>query len=170
MLCELCQNHDATVHLTQVLEGAVKKMHLCEACAKESGVDLQNPVSIADLLLGLGVAPKGAPEGPGRTCPRCHLRQEDFKKTGRLGCPSCYETFAAELAPLLKAMHRRDQHVGKIPQGQVARIQTTVELARLQQELEEAVAREDFEQAARLRDRLQNLRRGPEGGGERTGA
>ena len=67
-------------------------------------------------------------------------------------------------------MHRRDQHVGKIPQGQVARIQTTVELARLQQELEEAVAREDFEQAARLRDRLQNLRRGPEGGGERTGA
>ena len=163
MLCEVCQQNQASVHLTQVVDGAVKKLHLCESCARESGVDLQNPVSIADLLLGLGQA-AGSEEKSDKSCPACHMKQSDFRKTGRLGCPLCYEAFSEELGPLIRAMHRRDQHVGRIPKGQAVRIRRAAELNRLQKAMDEAVAREDFEEAARLRDQVQRLRRDPTGG------
>ncbi len=162
MLCEVCQHNQATVHLTQVVNGAVKKLHLCEACAKESGVDLQNPVSIADLLLGLGQPAQGSAAAD-KACPACHMTQGDFRKTGRLGCPVCYEAFAEELGVLIKAMQRHDQHVGHIPRGQAVRIRRTAEMNRLQKAMDEAVARENFEDAARIRDQIQQLRREAEG-------
>ena len=56
MQCELCKEREATVHLTQVMDGAIKKLHLCEDCAAKSGVDVNGPLSISDILLGLGVA------------------------------------------------------------------------------------------------------------------
>ena len=161
MQCEICQEEPATVHLTQVVNGHVKKMHLCAACAEASGVDLENPASMADLLLGFGVEPGKARAGEAdRACPHCHLRRSDFKKTGRLGCPRCYDTFAAELAPMLRAMHRRDHHTGKTPAGQPGPPPPPAEsdLPRLERELAEAIAAEHYEQAARLRDEIRKRR------------
>jgi protein arginine kinase activator len=157
MKCEACQKEEATVHLTQVINGEVRKMHLCEECAAEKGVDIQNPASIADVLLGLG-QPQGERPASRAACPNCHLRPADFKKSGRLGCPACFEAFREELEPLLKSMHRTDQHFGKVPRGQSDRIKRSAESAMLQRRLEEAIAAERFEEAAELRDRLQGLR------------
>ena len=56
MLCDLCKNKEATVHLTQMVEGETKKIDLCESCAKEKGVDDPAGFSLADLLLGLGAS------------------------------------------------------------------------------------------------------------------
>jgi len=123
MKCERCQEDEATVHLTQVVNGAVKKLHLCEDCAAQSGVDVHNPMSMAELLLGFGKgAAADAPAAPGdaRSCPRCHLRGADFRKTGRLGCPECYTAFRAELSPLIRSMHRKERHAGKRPLGAAA--------------------------------------------------
>lgn len=158
MLCELCKEREATVHLTQVIDSAVKKLHLCEACAGKNGVDLQGPLSISDILLGLGVQKEPAGAGSERSCPRCHMRRTDFKKTGRFGCAECYTAFAEELPPLLKAMHRADRHTGKIPQRESARVQASAELAALQQQMEKAISGEKFEEAARLRDSIQACR------------
>ena len=148
MQCELCKEREATVHLTQVIEGAIKKLHLCEDCAAKSGVDVHGPLSISDILLGLGVAKE----------PAGHMRRTDFKKTGRFGCAECYHAFAEELPPLLKAMHRADQHTGKIPRRESARVLAGAELATLQQNMEKAIAAENFEEAASLRDRIQACR------------
>lgn len=160
MLCESCNEREATVHLTQVADGSVKKIHLCEDCAAKSGFDVKGPMSITDILLGMGGAVDAAGGGDEKTCPRCHMRRADFKKTGRLGCPDCYETFAAELLPLIKAMHRSDQHVGKIPAGEDAQVRITAEVADLQKKLDQAVADENYEEAARLRDEIQRRRAG----------
>lgn len=159
MLCESCKEREATVHLTQVVDGAIKKLHLCEDCAAKSGIDLQGPISITDILLGMGVSKPADPLDGERTCPRCHMRRTDFKKTGRFGCATCYEAFAEELPPLLKAMHRSDQHVGKVPQRENARVQAGAELSHLQKEMEKAIAAENFEAAARLRDQILECRR-----------
>ena len=56
MLCDICKQNVATVHLTQMVEGKTKKVDLCEACSKEKGVDDPTGFSLADLLLGLGAA------------------------------------------------------------------------------------------------------------------
>jgi len=165
MQCELCKEHEATVHLTQVVGSEVKKVNLCESCAAKSGLDIKGTISITDLLMGLsgatapggGKASRAAAETE-RACPRCHMRRADFRKTGRLGCADCYETFAEELGPMLHNMHRAHQHTGKIPARESKRVQSTAEAAALQKSLEKAIAEENFEEAARLRDRLAALR------------
>ena len=62
--------------------------------------------------------------------------------------------FAEELPPLLKAMHRSEQHVGKVPEAEITRFRASQELVRLEEELRKAVAEERFEDAAQARDRL----------------
>ncbi|MDZ4199758.1 MAG: UvrB/UvrC motif-containing protein [Kiritimatiellia bacterium] len=159
MKCEICQEEDATVHLTQVLDGSVKKLHLCETCAAESGVDIQSPVSIADLFVGLNKSQPREQRIAGPACPGCGLKPADFKKTGRLGCPQCYETFAERLAPLIRAMQRGDRHVGKTPgDAGAARPPDADELKR---RLDQAIAEERFEDAAQWRDRLAEWSRKP---------
>src|SRR5437870_13271714 len=104
MLCDVCKCNDATVFLTQILEGKMQKVNLCDSCSKEKGVQDPTGFALADLLLGLGAAQeieKGG--GAAQKCPECGFSQADFKKTGRLGCPVCYDTFGEGLASLLKA-------------------------------------------------------------------
>jgi protein arginine kinase activator len=159
MQCEVCKEREATVHLTQVVEGAIKKLHLCQACAEKKGIDLQGPVSITDFLLKMGVAAEPAAElDPEKSCPKCHARRTDFKKSGRLGCDACYEAFSDEMPELLKSIHRSDRHTGKAPRLMRGRIQAAEELAALQKAMEEAIGAEKFEEAARLRDRIQECR------------
>ncbi|MFN2350747.1 MAG: UvrB/UvrC motif-containing protein, partial [Kiritimatiellia bacterium] len=152
--------NSATVHLTQMVNNEVKKLHLCEQCAAESGLDVNSAVSISDVLLGLGSGRGGGSEKSARVCPTCHMRLEDFRKTSRMGCQHCYTAFQAELLPLLEAMHRGHQHIGKKPAGAAA----TVSLRDLRQALNTAVAAERYEEAAELRDRIRALESKPPAG------
>ena len=154
MICEMCKEREATVHLTQVVDGAIKKLHLCEDCATKNGFDVQGPISITDILLGMGVDKDPASVATETSCPRCHMRRTDFTTTGRFGCAFCYEAFAEELPPLLKAMHRSDRHTGKIPAVEGVRVRASAELATLQEQLDKAITTENYEEAARLRDAI----------------
>ncbi len=155
MLCEICKTQEATVHLTQVIDGSIKKLHLCEHCAQQNGFDMQGPISITDILLGMGGKREDTtPAVTERSCPRCHMRRSDFKKSGRFGCSSCYDAFSDDLPPLLRAMHRKDQHVGKVPASEAVRLKAVKELTSLQENLEKAIAEENYENAARLRDQI----------------
>src|SRR5437899_8524545 len=118
MTCDVCKTNQATVFLTQIVDGQMKKINLCESCSKEKGVTDPTGFALADLLLGLGAAQE-IEKGSGQKCPSCGFTQADFKKTGRLGCPVCYETFGDALGALLKAMHKGTAHAGKIPSRQM---------------------------------------------------
>jgi protein arginine kinase activator len=157
MKCECCHEAEATIHLTQVIEGEVKKLNMCQDCAQKNGIDLNSPISITDVLLGLGQA-KTFIKPPGSefdlACGRCQMTRAEFKKNGRLGCPDCYNAFLGELNAVMKAMHHSGQHVGKIParQGNEARI--SAQVAALQKELEQAIVKEQYEVAANIRDKI----------------
>ena len=99
MLCCVCKQKEAKVHLTQIADDKVQKVDLCEDCAKEKGVNDPTGFSLADLLLGLGGSPESAASADSTelSCPRCGFTLADHKKTGRLGCSDCYTTFAAGL-------------------------------------------------------------------------
>ena len=103
MICEVCQQENATVHLTQIISGKMQKIDLCEKCAKEKGVADPAGFSLADMLLGLGAADEIKSSAAQEVaCPNCGFTQPDFKKTGRLGCPQCYTTFNDGLSVILK--------------------------------------------------------------------
>jgi protein arginine kinase activator len=162
MLCDICKQNVATVHLTQMVEGKTKKVDLCESCSKAKGVDDPTGFSLADLLLGLGAAQEmeqaSASAGGELKCPHCGFTQADFKKTGRLGCAECYTTFAEGLESLLRTMHKGTKHVGKAPQILKQSQDLTDKLKTLQKKLEKAISEEDFEAAVHLRDDISEVK------------
>jgi protein arginine kinase activator len=160
MLCGLCKQNKAKVHLTQITGDKMQKVDLCEECAKEKGVTDPAGFSLADLLLGLGASQEmeEASGGTDLKCPHCGFTQADFKKTGRLGCSECYQTFAGGLEALLKSMHKGTRHAGKIPAGRRRTQDLRERLDALQLQLNKAVMAEDFERAAVLRDDIVQAR------------
>ncbi|KAB2644887.1 MAG: excinuclease ABC subunit B [Verrucomicrobia bacterium] len=157
MNCDACKASQATVFLTQIVDGKMQKVNLCEACSKEKGVTDPTGFALADLLLGLGAAQEMERGGTVQKCPTCGFSQADFKKTGRLGCGACYQTFSEGLATLLKGMHKGTEHIGKIPARALQSIQRDSQVRTLQRDLRKAVAAEDYESAARLRDQLKQF-------------
>ena len=162
MLCTICKEKPATVHLTQIVGDKMQKLDLCEDCAKTKGVNDPTGFGLVadlDLMLGLGAAQQleQVAGGAGLKCPRCGFTQADFKKSGRLGCPECYATFAEGLAGLLKSMHKGTRHIGKAPEALRATRENADRLKSLQAKLAKAIKDENYEQAATLRDEIKQL-------------
>ena len=152
--CDLCSK-PATVHLTQIVNSKIHKVDLCEACAQAKGVTDPGGFSLADLLLKASLNPE--PAGDIR-CESCGFTQQDFKKTGRFGCPSCYQHFSGMLEPLLDTMHKGVVHTGKVPQRALDRKSLYERLTQLETELDQAIKAERYEDAARYRDELHQVR------------
>ena len=158
MTCDKCDNK-ATVFLTHLEGGQMKKTCLCESCAAEQGV--------ADpLKFSMGaVAPPSAGSGQivmdahrqSLSCPVCHFSMKHLQKVGRLGCPECYSTFRDEVRQMLPNMHRGVTHKGRIPEGAAERERRRIKIAELTESLDAAIALENFEDAAALRDELMQL-------------
>jgi protein arginine kinase activator len=157
MLCDVCKQNQATVFLTQIVDGKMQKVNLCESCSKEKGVTDPTSFELTDLLYGLGAAQEMERGSTAQKCPTCGFSQADFKKTGRLGCANCYTTFADGLASLLKGMHKGTDHVGKVPARMAKTIERETQLKTLQRDLRKAVASEDYEVAATLRDQIRHM-------------
>lgn len=156
MVCDICKKNEATVHLTQILDNKMLKIDLCEVCSKAKGLQEATGFSLADLQVGLGAAEEiGADIG--MKCPVCGFTQADFKKTGRLGCSACWETFEHGLASLLKAMHKSDRHLGKVPSKAAHTLVITERIKELSDNLEKAVREEKYEDAAHIRDQIRQL-------------
>ena len=164
MLCCICKEKEASVHLTQIAGDKMQKVDLCEECAKTKGVNDPTGFSLADLLLGLGASQEIEQAGGGAEikCPRCGFTQADFKKAGRLGCSQCYQTFSEALDGLLKTMHKGTRHVGKAPEALRKTRDTSDQLKVLQKKLGKAIEDEDFEAAAALRDEIKRASRLPD--------
>ena len=157
MVCDVCKTNQATVFLTQIVDGKMQKVNLCESCSKEKGVTDPTGFALADLLLGLGAAQEIEKSGTLQKCPACGFSQADFKKTGRLGCSLCYDTFSEGLNSLLKAMHKGTSHVGKVPARLMESLQFDATMKTLQKELDKAVGQENYETAADIRDQIKHL-------------
>jgi protein arginine kinase activator len=152
--CDLCSK-PATVHLTQIVNNKIHKVDLCEACAQAKGVTDPGGFSLADLLLKASLNPEPAGE---LRCEACGLTQQDFKKTGRFGCPACYQAFANALDPILDSMHKGTTHIGKVPQRALDRKSLYERLTKLETELDLAIKSERYEDAARYRDEIHQVR------------
>jgi protein arginine kinase activator len=163
MQCDRCNQKPAAIHLTQIVDNSVTTVHLCEECAAEKGV--QTSATVANFPLsgflasvGKGAAAALPPGEDGRKCDFCGATLQDFRDTGRLGCPHCYTTFEPHLRDLLRRIHGSSQHVGEIylqptsgTEGQPHQLNS------LRLRLRRAIESENFELAAELRDQIRVL-------------
>ncbi|WP_176014255.1 UvrB/UvrC motif-containing protein [Victivallis sp. Marseille-Q1083] len=176
MLCEICKHNEATIHIQEIVGGNKKTMHICSDCAAQKqsngGLDFGG-FNLAEMLYNLSAKftdpATGAKERreedaavePANACPNCGWDIVGLRKTGRLGCPVCYETFKEVIDEALTKMHRGKVHVGKMPHDghDADNSQWLRELTMAQQSLAESVKREEYEQAAVFRDRINELKK-----------
>ena len=178
MLCNVCEKNEAKVHLTQMVEGKIRKVDLCETCAKDKGIDDPTGFSLTDVLTGMEAVQTA--EGPASEtgsqveCTFCGYTQSEFKKSGRLGCSQCYDVFEEGLEQVFKTMHRGVRHTGKVPEKLRSSKALYDRSRELQTRLDVAIGEENFEEAAVLRDELKEVRgeieqlETPERGGDET--
>lgn len=159
MLCDICGKTDATVHLTEIVNDKMTKLHLCEECAKAKGAEMEEHFGLSDLMAGLAdLGTNLEPEAMSAIkCPACGFTYQDFKKLGRLGCGDCYEAFKKQLDPLLKRIHGANRHVGKVPLMAGKTMKEDRTLQEMKIALEKAITSEEFEEAAKLRDKIRTL-------------
>lgn len=150
--------------LTQIVNGKVSELALCEACARAKGLFDPQSLTFAEKFFPeefkervdklvrelsahatVGEQSSPPPMSLLSSCPVCGFGVEDYRRTGHLGCPDCYSVFARELNPGTEADPEPVQESASITK------------ARLQKELQQAIAREDYERAATLRDQINAL-------------
>lgn len=158
-----CGKKLATIHVTEIVGGEKKELHLCEDCAQKQKVLFSTIESVGDLkeiFSGLvSEAAQGQPEGlEGLQCSECGITYEEFQKTTRFGCPNDYEVFRDAVDPLLERIHGTTEHQGKaVTPPAVTR--PADRLIELRAELRKAVAEEAYERAAHIRDQIYELKR-----------
>jgi protein arginine kinase activator len=160
MLCDVCGKNPATVHLTEIIDTQMNELHLCEECARQKSVQMEQQFGLSDLLAGLAEfekSPDKESESVAVKCPSCGLSYAEFKKIGRLGCGQCYGAFKKYLGPLLKKIHGSGQHSGKAPAQSASSPVVPSDLQELRKGLQKAIEDEAFEDAARIRDQIKEL-------------
>lgn len=160
MLCQICGEKEASLHLKEIVEGEVRSFHVCEVCAKEKGLNesfFLPAFSLSNLIAGLSEFQAEPEEKKIVICPGCKLTFSDIQKKGKIGCSSCYRTFKDYLTPLLGRIQSRTSHSGKIPlRGKTKDIRER-QIYELGKNLEEVVKKEEYEKAAQLRDKIRHL-------------
>lgn len=170
MLCDECKKREATVHMTSVINNEKKEQHLCSVCANKLqqegkfspfasfGSDMWDHDFFTNDFFTNMLYPKGfLSEQEQRRCPQCGISYKEFNRTGKFGCDKCYDTFSAELEPLLQRLQGTTEYDGRVPNRGDSLLKIKHEIKGLKQQLTDAIKAEQFEEAAKYRDKIKQL-------------
>ena len=170
MKCDVCDS-EATVFLTQIINGQMTTVNLCDACSKAKGVTDEAGFGLAEAFLSTNTPENQTAE---IVCGACGFTASQLKKIGRMGCPECYGAFREGLDNLLRAMHKGTRHVGKVPgktpelselkltapptpKPRAAKKAAAPSVAQLREQLDAAVRDERYEDAAAIKREIDRL-------------
>lgn len=157
MKCEKCHVNEATVFMTQKINGESLEMNLCESCAAEQeGPMLDEAFSFQQFLSGFMDSPQAKVEA--KVCPHCGMSLKDFKQSSKVGCAQCYATFAQDMHPIVRRLHGTAKHNGKVPGRIGAGAMHQKRLEDYESRLKIALMKEDYESAAYFRDKIRDLK------------
>ena len=182
MVCQECQERQATLHFTRIIDGEKTEVHFCDVCAQDKGdtflLNDASSFSFNNLLAGLlNISPvvqqtnqPQLAEKDQVKCKGCQLSFTQFLKLGKFGCSQCYDSFKEQLPPIVKRLHSGNTiHPGKVPARVGGTIHVKRKITELRVTLRELIEKEEFEQAAKLRDQIRSLEKDIyEQGGEQS--
>jgi protein arginine kinase activator len=97
-------------------------------------------------------------------CPVCKTSLKEFKVSGKLGCPNCYEAFRDEIGEIVKRIapfekHKQDSIKPTAKDSKEKKKTETKEekIASLRAEMAIAVKEERYEDAAKLKKQIKKL-------------
>ena len=118
MKCDKC-GAPSVYHSTLIVNGVSKNTNLCRDCALKEGVFNQQKTSLFDEMFSSFSDLLGYEQVENVVCPVCKTSLREFKSTGRLGCPNCYDVFRSEVLNIVKRIapfetHKQDAIKAKV--------------------------------------------------------
>lgn len=180
-LCEICARKqgvsaDPYIPISQLISSTSYIMgQVITEPSEVSNDDLGDPIADENDLDTVKPRPSMKARTSPQSCVGCGQTFSNFKKSGLLGCPACYQIFEERVGPMIERAHEGGcNHVGKVPrralcESKDARDATRINallgdirqreerLESLRGRLAKSIHDEEYESAAMLRDELTRL-------------
>lgn len=164
-MCDNCGIRAASVHIRKKLNNMLEESYLCSECAAKYSNALLSFVSIDKFISNMinSISEKDHEPENSIKCAACGYTLDKLKKTGRVGCAECYNSFAEQLAPVLGMLYQGRKHTVSMdsePVSAVSAENNTDQIVMLRKRLEEAISKEEYELAAKIRDEIKEYKNG----------
>ncbi len=158
MKCDKC-GAPSVYHSTLIVNGVSQKTSLCRDCAIKEGVFNQR-TSLFDDMFSSFADMLGYEQVENIVCPICKTSLREFKSTGKLGCPNCYDIFRDEISSVLKRIapyevHKQD--AVKTTKSKPKKLSKEEQINELRKEMKLAVSEERYEDAAKIKKQITKL-------------
>ncbi|MDX2176251.1 MAG: UvrB/UvrC motif-containing protein [Candidatus Sumerlaeia bacterium] len=170
MKCTKCGKHEVSFKITIIERGSgvAEERLVCQQCAAEHSPYIAKMMAkptvaqvLEDLLkqqLAQASQAEAGEDAPAEieavACAACDLSFVEYKASGMLGCPECYDAFGDPLLEDIRRCQGTDAHVGWAPPAPSAQPDLRRKLEAMRSELQDCIENEDFERAAFLRDEI----------------
>jgi protein arginine kinase activator len=167
--CVFC-GKQAVFQVTEINTGKVESFDMCVVCGKQylSGIEekpkgkmidvstVETPEQLLELINEISEKPVGTKE----PCPGCGFTSVEFGKSGKFGCPQCYDHFQQEFNTLVVPYQKADEHMGKRPRRKEPLDETPEEAMKtLLLRMKKASELENYELAAKFKKQIDELKK-----------
>ena len=158
MKCDRC-GQPSVYHSTLIVNGVSQKTSLCRDCALKEGVFTNQKPSMFEDMFSSFADLLGFEQVENLVCPVCKTSLKEFKSTGKLGCPNCYDTFREEIANVIKRIAPFETHKQETlkPKKVEKKLTKEEKIAALRAEMKQAVSEERYEDAAKIKKQIAKL-------------
>ena len=159
MKCDRC-GAPSVYHSTLIVNGVSQKTSLCRDCAIKEGVFAQEKSSLFDEMFSSFSDLLGFEQVENLVCPICKTTLKEFKSTGKLGCPNCYDMFRDEISSIIKRIapfEKHKQDAIKSTKTKTKKLTKDEQINALRQEMKLAVSEERYEDAAKIKKQITKL-------------
>ena len=159
MKCDRC-GAPSVYHSTLIVNGVSKNTSLCRDCAIKEGVFNNQTTSIFDEMIASFNDMLSFEKIENVVCPVCKTSLREFKSTGKLGCPNCYEMFKEEISNIVKRIapfETHKQELIKTAKIKPHKLSKEEQIKALREEMKQAVNEERYEDAAKIKKQITKL-------------
>ena len=158
MPCDKC-GAPSVYHSTLIGNGMSQKTSLCRECALKEGVFNNQSTNIFEDIFSSFQDLLGIEEVENVMCPVCKTSLREFKSSGLLGCPNCYEVFKTEIQDIIKRVAPFPTHKQEALKPTIKKEKLTKEekIIRLKADMKLAVSEERYEDAAKIKKQIVKL-------------
>lgn len=158
MPCDRC-GAPSVYHSTLIVNGVSQITNLCRECALKEGVFSKQSNNFFEDIFASFQDLLGVEEFENIVCPVCKTNLREFKASGLLGCPNCYEVFKEEIQDIIKRIAPFSSHKQEAIKPAIKKEKLTKEekIARLREDMKVAVSEERYEDAAKIKKQIAKL-------------
>lgn len=164
MICSVCKKNIATLHIKDIFMNDLNvnieehEVHICKECVDlnkiyEKYIKLDESIVVdadtskikKDKLVSSTI------------CEICGYSLGEFRNTDRLSCPSCYKYFFKDTLKIIKKIHSKTFHVGRLPYEERMLSEKARNRKFLEDKLSKLILEENYEEAVLVRDAIKNI-------------